>query len=917
VQRLALRAGNVLRRTRPTWFLWDYVAVIAATGVLVALVAVVWRTAGAERANRQTTGLLPLLQAQAVSLLSLAALAGAAYLWYRLTHLQARRTYLARCERGADASSTDERAMQPLATTIVGQLRDVRPPRSALVVTDDPDVGAALLARVTRAIATGQHWTALRLLPVTVDVSKADGDTSVPALVQESFVRLFTDASADRPRAERLLRRAMRRHRVVALLSGLDRVAEERSEAFRRRVIAAVLHSCLDERLLFVSAVPAELVTPMSDVAVLRELPATVAGQAKALVQRVAAVVPVDQQTLTADVMASLPAAAPLSRWEARLAGDVVVLLHRGGMPLHDALVAALTEHDPDLRQIGWMKRLTEDAVEHREDGTPVARALTALGVAAHYRQELTVPEDVLRDQGPAGLDLDLGLWRLARRGVVSTSSDDGTTAPSRTVRFTRPEWFSFAGAQAIGLEPGRWRWLLRPEVSQATLAALTMATAAADPPPARSPVALLAGLREGRTDDLTLEMITAATRGLRRHRPMDLGPGDLEVLERAWAVSSQPARLAFIGALEPDPGLAAFCWGRALPTGGRYAVRRAATRRLAAMGEPAWLRMRSGWVDLVTAAEAADLRDTSRSADAASAWVCVARPFATLGWTLPSLCGVLEPPYSDDALELLHRMVSRVTRPVDGELGAPDAGLEISLAEGIKLASGVTARSVANAAALVEQGRTLFSAARAWSTKVVLLQGVGLAGGVTPTGVDVDAVAANEDEHPFVREAAMLTARHRTEPGDEDIWLDDVQSLQDGGLELSDQAHRLLALTTLLINLAERQARPSDVPVPEGLRRRTAALTGRELPRCFVRAGHTATMFQAECDCPFRLCGPKVTGTIGDRRFSAAFAQRAEATTASRPLTPGRPFVTRGFSRVWRREEVLRDVDEQVAGGR
>ena len=46
----------------------------------------------------------------------------------------------------------------------------------------------------------------------------------------------------------------------------------------------------------------------------------------------------------------------------------------------------------------------------------------------------------------------------------------------------------------------------------------------------------------------LYTEMITAATRGLRRHRPMDLGPGDLDVLERAWAVSSQPARLGFIG---------------------------------------------------------------------------------------------------------------------------------------------------------------------------------------------------------------------------------------------------------------------------------------------------------------------------------------------------------------------------------
>jgi len=162
------------------------------------------------------------------------------------------------------------------------------------------------------------------------------------------------------------------------------------------------------------------------------------------------------------------------------------------------------------------------------------------------------------------------------------------------------------------------------------------------------------------------------------------------------------------------------------------------------------------------------------------------------------------------------------------------------------------------------------------------------------------------------VREAAALALRPERAPGaPKDIWHDDVQALADGGRDLSPEAHRLLAISTLLINLAERAFGENG-----GEARRDKALTADVLPYCFSRGMYTRTLNQFACarGCGFELCQSKVLGKIGQRdqprqrAFSRSFVARARRTSTA-PLAGGRgSFGGRAFRRIWR------DLDRELA---
>jgi hypothetical protein len=137
-------------------------------------------------------------------------------------------------------------------------------------------------------------------------------------------------------------------------------------------------------------------------------------------------------------------------------------------------------------------------------------------------------------------------------------------------------------------------------------------------------------------------------------------------------------------------------------------------------------------------------------------------------------------------------------------------------------------------------------------------------------------------------------------------IWFESVDALEDGGVTLSAETHRLLGLSTLLINLAEWRSEEAGGGIPEkqALRTREDVLTGIELPRCFRQSNYAATMFELSCSgdrsCSFHLCGPRaLNGVVEARRvFSRSFVQRAEATADALPFTPTR--LPRLARRVW-----------------
>jgi hypothetical protein len=345
-------------------------------------------------------------------------------------------------------------------------------------------------------------------------------------------------------------------------------------------------------------------------------------------------------------------------------------------------------------------------------------------------------------------------------------------------------------------------------------------------------------------------------------------------------------------------------------------------------MGPVTWRHLARPWNKLIAGAAEADLTALARLTK--TDWVRVGLPLASAAWILPSLSEQLTGDERRSAIamvEQVRRIFSSPSVSADEMHGWPDVGLEISLAEGFKFASIARAASApASQLPWLEEAKALLRIARSWTSQQVLCQAIALA---ASGGFAFAARHAVKGTHPFVREAVAL-ARRALDPAaadpvasppwtesiiTRDIWFDDVLALEDGGFYLSAEAHRLLALSTLLIDLAEgsldlaaQAHRVSGHPemtgeVRRGVQSRELALTSNVLPRCFVAASHAATMLDIDCDCPFDLCGRKMRGPVGHRRISKAFAQRAEVTARERPaLGWPAPFARGSFGNLWQR---------------
>ena len=899
--------------------------------ILVALLVLITIGVLAPGASTQTTGLLPLLQAQAISAISVAVLALAAWIGFRLRFGAAKGRYLARY-RSASAEPEPATPTHRFVQSVVAQLMAATPPRPLLIVTDTGVLSPALERMLPLWMVRAG------LMPVVIDVSDCDSSSTVPALSRAAFVSRLAGASGDEARAERLFLREADRAKVVVFVLGLDKVVEGKPRAARRNMVHALLRSSLDERLPFVSAVSEELAPAFSEVAVIR-----VGGQweqdvgahlERALARRGA----VARRETTEFAAAVIGDSGHLGDpWYVDVAADVVADRVRAGAESDHAVREVFGTRCVADHQLAWLyeKAIGCDPGQARADST-VARTLGLVGAQAHYRQDLTTLwRDVTRELSTAEeLKFASGVSQLSRRGVLDVTGD----AVDPWLQFTHPRWLALAGAVGFGLDSDRWADLLTPGVPQPTVEALTAAlllAAAGGDRPHPSFLTVLRQLKKGSVGDLSLDMISAVLRALQTDGgPLVVGDEELAALRRTWRPATDEARLLFVGTVDAQPGIARFLWDQVVPPRFElhsYRLRRAIAAKLAAMGEVAWAELAASWKDLVTAAEHTDL--SARARLTKTGWTDCGLPVASLSWVLPSLVDQLTGSARAEALRLLQEVGRILTEPGDRSPETlPDPGLEISLAEGYKLASVVgLGRAPGDDQPWLAGAVQTLGRARSWVTEQALRQAIALA---TPAG---SAPAGPPARHPFVREAVALarraadagaragdaTARERRSVAARNIWFNDVQALVDGGFSLSAEAHRLLGLSTLLINLAEGEHAGAeqehrenpDAPLTEEDARRVdarvLALTSDTLPRCFVSPAYTVTMLDVDCDCAFRLCGPKGQRTIGHRQISRAFAQHAEHTASVRPVArDGVAFTRRQFAEVWRRPEISHPAD-------
>jgi hypothetical protein len=890
----------------------------------IALLAAALVVVGVMRATAAGADWAGILRGQAVNLISAAILAAFAYLLFILRFRRRQlSTYLERQRAGASLIPHHDPELSALARTIVDELLDAKPPHAALIIGPADAGQEQLLSEVA------ERMTKKRRVPVAVSLPSVSGDVTLPALVRDRFVEGLVGSSGDAQSGRRLYAALVRRRRVVALIRGLDRVGQGEPLATRRAAIARLLEGSLVEGNPFVAWIHPDLAPSISEVAAFRTRPlprsGLVAYTMRQLKQRGLRDLNDIERALSRAFDESETTRDPVLL---SLVADLVLRRVRAGERGEVAAASLFSDRCAFRRHFAWMCEWALGCTIHDLENawTPPSLALAAIGREAHYRQEA----ELRSDDAVAALDADerrrfaAGVALLSHRSVLDVTHIDG----SSRLRFTHPAWLAFAGALGLRLNAAYWRDLLRPDASSATLEALTGALLifGLDVLRERSFLGVLRSLGLPQQAEISLEMALSVITALQSStESMHLGKAEMETLERAWTTAGDVAKTRFVSDvnLEMNPLLMDFLWRRVVPPGfgeNSFRVRRAICSRLGSLGSSAWQRLGPDWRKLVEAASAGDLSSRARQSEH---WRNYGYGVASLGWTLPGVLRTVEAKDEEDAFALLPALRKLVERSPqgksEGERG-PEIGLEISLAEGFKVAAvEISTRREACDERWCAESASFLESSRSWISKQALLQALALVL-ADATGDRLERLVGRggpaEREHPFVRETAALVRRTLAagkEPVsliERDIWLEDVEALDDGGVDLSPECHRLLGLSTLLINLAEWPfiAWISNKPgaAESSVDARDRAFTGIELPKCFLRRGHAATMFETECDCSFKFCGRNAKkGVLGEaRRFSRSFLQRAQATARARSLirsSGGNGFAEKAFAPVWR----------------
>jgi hypothetical protein len=332
-------------------------------------------------------------------------------------------------------------------------------------------------------------------------------------------------------------------------------------------------------------------------------------------------------------------------------------------------------------------------------------------------------------------------------------------------------------------------------------------------------------------------------------------------------------------------------------------------------------------------------------------------REKVTRAWLAPMLVGSATSGRSQEAaLSNLERWV-RFVGTTDRRTGEPDLrlSLEAALAQGFKHAANrrrwhphLNPRSMPY---LQEQARTMLRGTSFWYSRLTLLHALCLSSLPDETdrrritrGWDVDprvveywtAVPDARSEHPFVAEARKLTmwALETGQP-ERFLWIDESGVLgrigsrpahsrsrrthnlwiapSTGWTALHPRAQQLVADVLLLLNMADRDARPSDRD------RRLQRTNRNDLPPCLAgerdsldpirTVGMTATSesgSNCKIGCPFELCPYPPKGEQSYRKeLSEAFSRRQQALLKSglirRRVAPWQEAPPRDLRRFWR----------------
>lgn len=357
--------------------------------------------------------------------------------------------------------------------------------------------------------------------------------------------------------------------------------------------------------------------------------------------------------------------------------------------------------------------------------------------------------------------------------------------------------------------------------------------------------------------------------------------------LAETWERATDRERVAFVQRLpETLPReVTKFLWNRLVPpafAATAHPVRRVIARQLSGRGAWSWTHLAKEWHDLVRIAEEGGLAWFERKGPI---WHDHGSAVASLCWVLPSITLTCHRADSRDVERLLTDLATAVTPGSGPERSpAPDLGIEISLAEGLKdLCNLSLVRHKPLPVTTWDLIEMIALRGRSWVSHLLALQAAGLAVASDPQHTPrFFALCSNLDfgQHPLVHEYAQIIAKAITEHGtDFDamvrtvVWEDDTEMLETAGGELADDATRILGMMTLILNLAEARILSGGDWQAEQFAR-VSALVKPHLPRCLTSPVLANAFGRVECVCSLRLCGSDLSPT-SRRPISRVFAYR------------------------------------------
>jgi hypothetical protein len=729
-------------------------------------------------------------------------------------------------------------------------------------------VGDAGSGKTTFLLALAQHLARRDSVPVVISLRGATRPLSFRKLAEAELIRRIDPVVRADADAHRVWRQLCADGRIVVLADSLDDVGLGLPTHDRDHMIRAALADAKNDRIAVVATAQPETVPfaapatqfelgPLDENEALDYLTARVslrAGDDDSVLRAIVAAGQVTQSPLYLNIIAALYRAGetvPRPNGQAREALLVELL---------DAWVA-LVERRVLLPEV----ELEEVQRRRILDGLSEVAYVMTLASAAEMRTSAL--EEVVRADASSGfaseIDMSMLIEGASRLELIETFALQDDLG----IRFNHTISQSYFTSRYLRRRPEASERLLDRAAIEG-LDAVLMWSATTANGRAETAATLLDRAASLDADSALAFALTAHEVAAAAHRSRELTERAATATDAAWDRATPRGRLAAVRQLN---GRAGEWSSRVLYRATRdpgYRVRWNASRAIVAGGGAAFAALEPDFSQTVDCACSKPWKE----------WNDVeTHDTSVLAWIAPALAARVDGPAEATARGWVERLEALVP-------GRMPLGTEASLAQGFKLAAldRPTAWAVARAGELLE--RSTF-----WYARIVLLHALCLSclrtveGEKTATGA-IRARLADDDEHPFVREAARLCLRAvRERDWTRYVWEDESALIGQSASALRGETAVLLGDLVLLLNLTEQG--PTKEVIEE---RKDRTYVRGGLPYCLSKSRNRSEQIFGACDdrCDFTLCPYPPTAELVYARgeFSRAFCEHQIELAGRRP---------------------------------